>query len=377
MDGGLVIHETEPAMSVVKRGNSPYWYVQFQFNGQTFIRSTRTADKRAAERLEADWRAKVHSEQYLGQKQRISVDEAIKLFIDSKRGTPNFRNLESFRRSVIARLPGKKSIDELTTQDLERLKQQRQAEDVSPQTIKHCLNLVRGAWKHARSLGYRTADITFPTVKIGKYMVRYLNDAEEHRLLDALNPHRSGRGLKLLKERDEEMQRNLQDAHDLVVLLLDTGARYSEIANIEWSRIDLDRREIRLWRPKVQNEAVLCMSDRAFEVLARRSRVATSNWVFANRNGGPRGYASQSIRKAIRNAGLEGVRIHTLRHTHATRLVQNGLSIYEVREILGHSDIKTTMRYAHLENRHVTAKARDVINRLNAGTSGGNEESSR
>jgi site-specific recombinase XerD len=41
------------------------------------------------------------------------------------------------------------------------------------------------------------------------------------------------------------------------------------------------------------------------------------------------------------------------------------MSVYEVREILGHSDLKTTMRYAHLEQRQVTAKARDMINRLN------------
>jgi site-specific recombinase XerD len=43
------------------------------------------------------------------------------------------------------------------------------------------------------------------------------------------------------------------------------------------------------------------------------------------------------------------------------------MSIYEVREILGHADIKTTMRYAHLEQRHVSAKARDIINSLSAG----------
>ena len=57
--------------------------------------------------------------------------------------------------------------------------------------------------------------------------------------------------------------------------------------------------------------------------------------------------------------------IHTFRHTHASRLVQNGMWVYEVKEILGHADIKTTLRYAHLEQRQVTSKARDVINRLN------------
>lgn len=70
-------------------------------------------------------------------------------------------------------------------------------------------------------------------------------------------------------------------------------------------------------------------------------------------------------KSALRKAGLSDCRIHTLRHTHASRLIQNGMSVYEVREVLGHTDIKTTMRYAHLESRQVTSKARDVINRLN------------
>ena len=157
----------------------------------------------------------------------------------------------------------------------------------------------------------------------------------------------------------------MQDSHDLVVLLLDTGARYSEIANIEWSRINLDERTINLWRPKVQNEAVLYMTDRCFEVLSRRAMDHEGMHVFLNRQGGPRGYVSQSIRKALRNAGLHDCRIHTLRHTHASRLIQNGMSVYEVREVLGHTDIKTTMRYAHLETRQVTSRARDVINQLN------------
>ena len=56
---------------------------------------------------------------------------------------------------------------------------------------------------------------------------------------------------------------------------------------------------------------------------------------------------------------------HTLRHPHASRLVQLGMSIYEVQKILGHADIRTTMRYAHLEEAAVNGKARDLINGLN------------
>jgi site-specific recombinase XerD len=70
------------------------------------------------------------------------------------------------------------------------------------------------------------------------------------------------------------------------------------------------------------------------------------------------------FRRAFDRAGLTDCTAHTLRHTHATRLIQNGLNLYEVKEILGHSDIKTTMRYAHLEQTQVSKKAVDVINNL-------------
>ena len=156
------------------------------------------------------------------------------------------------------------------------------------------------------------------------------------------------------------------DAYDLVVLLLDTGARYSEIAGLEWRQVDLKERTLHLWRPKVQNESVLYLTDRAHETLARRETSRNdAQHVFLNKKGGKRGYASQAIRKAITRVGLDGVTIHTLRHTHATRLLQNGLSIYEVKEVLGHTDVKTTMRYAHLEQQAVLARARDVIDSLN------------
>ena len=219
-------------------------------------------------------------------------------------------------------------------------------------------------------MGYQTNDLEFPEIKLPKTPLRYLSEDEEKRFLANLDPKREGTGLRPYPERDAETKRCLQDAYDLVILLLDTGARYSEIANIEWSRINLEDRSINLWRPKVQNETVLYMTDRVYDVLARRVQFRTSPYVFQNRKGGPRGYVAQSIRKALRKAGLRDCRIHTLRHTHASRLIQNGMSVYEVREVLGHTDIKTTMRYAHLETKQVTSKARDVINRLNQKSSG-------
>jgi integrase len=164
------------------------------------------------------------------------------------------------------------------------------------------------------------------------------------------------------------LKRQQQDAYDLVVLLLDTGARHTEIANLEWRQVDMEDQAIRLWRPKVENECILYTTERAFRVLSRRQSDTSGQYVFTNTAGKKRGYASDAIRKAFRRAGLPDCSINTLRHTHATRLIQNGMSIYEVKAILGHADIKTTMRYAHLEQRDVSSRARDVINKLNKKT---------
>lgn len=352
-------------MGVMKRGNSKNWYIQFQMNGKTYIRSSRSTNKKVAEQMETDWKSKLHAQQFLGQKDRITVRSAIDQFCDSKKGTPTYQGLLSTAKVVSRLLPTHKGVDELSAHDLERFKRDRMEAGVSPQTIKHGFNLIRGAWKYARKLGYRVNDLEFPQIKIPKNPLRYLSDDEEQRFLACLDPMREGSGLRPYAERDDEMKRTLQDAYDLVILLLDTGARYSEIANIEWSRINLTERTIRLWRPKVQNEGILFMTDRVHDVLNRRSEMRTCTYIFRNRKGGPRGYVSQSIRKAMRKAGLKDCHIHTLRHTHASRLIQNGMTVYEVREVLGHTDIKTTMRYAHLETRQVTSKARDVINRLN------------
>jgi site-specific recombinase XerD len=106
------------------------------------------------------------------------------------------------------------------------------------------------------------------------------------------------------------------------------------------------------------------MTRRVREVLTRRYQEREGDFVFTNNNGDKRGYATQSIRKAMKRVGLHDVRIHTLRHTLATRLIQNGMTVYEVKAILGHSDIRTTMRYAHLEQRQVATKARDILEGL-------------
>jgi integrase len=150
--------------------------------------------------------------------------------------------------------------------------------------------------------------------------------------------------------------------------LLDTGARYGEIAGITWDRINIEENTINLWRPKVKNESIICMTSRVHEVLLRRSKGKLTEYVFTNEKGdGPRNHATSGIKKAMKRAGIKGFTIRDFRHTCASRLIQNGLSLYEVACILGHKDVQTTQRYAHLESRDVSQRARDIMEALNSG----------
>jgi integrase len=318
--------------------------------------------------MEAQLRTQTHARIFLGHKPSLSLGEALNRFASSKAGTPNHRNVEGHLRAILKVIPAPTLLERLSSDQIEAYCQARRDAGIGSQALKHGLNVLKGAVNLARRQGYLAAEIAFPAVKLSAGRLRYLSPEEETVLLRELAPDRQLNGLSNRKPRTPEMVAALQDLYDLVVILLDTGARCGEIRSLEWRQIDLEQRAIRLWRPKVRNESIIFMTGRVFDILSRRHDCANAKYVFTNKEGGPRNHPRNSWRKAFDRAGLHDCTIHTLRHTHATRLIQNGLSVYEVQTVLGHTDPKTTMRYAHLEQTKVTAKARDVIDRLNQPT---------
>lgn len=352
-------------MPLVKRNNSKYWYVQFQIDHQTVVKSTKTTDKKAAQQIEARMRSEFHAGRMLGIKKSISFGETIDRFIETKEGRPNYKNLCSHRKFLFKHFRTGDPLRILDSEKLAKLSMAMTKQGYSPQTIKHRMNLIMGSIRMARRDGYETLDVFPPVIKLPTGKNRFLSKEEERRLLNELDPNRQPSEFWNATAQSIDRRRTHQDNYDLVVLLLDTGARYSEIANIAWEQIDLTEKTIQLWRSKVSNESTLFMSDRVAVVLDRRKLGQSSPFVFSNKKGGPRGYQSPALRRAMNRANLQDCTIHTFRHTHASRLIQLGMSIYEVQKILGHSDIRTTMRYAHLEETEVTGRARDLINALN------------
>lgn len=377
-------------MALHKRINSSNWYYQFQSRGKKYVGSTGTSNKTKALQVEREFRNKIHSENFLGESETITLQNALKIYLDARKTLAYHSGMEAIARKLSGHklnpktkekipcygLPADIQLHELQTKDIERLVQKRKAEGDKPATMKHEVGLIRSTIKEMIKLGYKAnREIVYPVFKTTNRL-RYLDSTEEEALLNELDSETVRYGLKPLESRTIELQRNLQDNYDLVVFLLDTGSRYSEAANIPWSAINLDEGTLNLYRSKVNNTDRLYMTERLRNVLRRRlaDRRPDGRYVFENKAGDERGYCTQAIKKAIDRAGLNApemvkekggkVTMHTLRHSYASKLVKNGVSLFEVSVLLGHSDPKMTQRYAHLAPNDASKKAVGIINAM-------------
>jgi len=352
-------------MSVFKRNGVGNYYIQFNYNGKTYCRSSKTTNKRTAERIEREWKDEIHRTEELGERPRIKLCDAFTKYLDQKLGTKGHQYAKTNVNTVNERFNTDMYVDEIRSWHLANFKSSREKEGTAAQTIKHNFQIIRSTVAWAKDHGYLVKEIDYPKIKLPKHRLRYLSNEEESRLLTELDPKHKRHYRPDYEKRPVEEHRKYQDNYDLVVILLDTGARYSEIANLKWSAIDIENSSINLWRPKVRNESIVYMTSRVKEIFTRRFETKVSNeHVFTNNKGQPRGYAPKGIRASIKRAGIENFKIHDLRHTCASRLVQAGLSLYEVANILGHTDISTTQRYAHLERTDISVKARNVLESL-------------
>jgi integrase len=131
---------------------------------------------------------------------------------------------------------------------------------------------------------------------------------------------------------------------DVVRFALNTGMRRGEILNLKWDQVDLRTGYIIVTKTKSGKQRNIPINDTASHVLERQPR--NGAYVF-HRDGKPAKSVRHTFEQAVKKAAIGHCRFHDLRHTFATKLVLAGVSLPVVKELLGHSTITTTMRYAH------------------------------
>jgi integrase len=133
-----------------------------------------------------------------------------------------------------------------------------------------------------------------------------------------------------------------------VTFAINTGLRLGETLSLTWEEVDIEHRFITKRVQKTQRVLEMPLNEKAFAVVRAWQGMRKCDFVFYNpETGGQWKDLWLGLKKACRRAALEGITWHTFRHTFASRLTRAGADIVTVKELLGHSSVTVTMRYAH------------------------------
>lgn len=156
----------------------------------------------------------------------------------------------------------------------------------------------------------------------------------------------------------------------IIRLLAFTGARKSEIASLRWSEVDAERGYLRLGDSKT-GAKVIPIGAPALEVLASVPHVEAKEYVFPASRGTGHFQGVEKVWRIVRKAaGFGSLRLHDLRHSFASVGLARGDALSVIGAILGHADVKTTSRYAHLADDPVRRATDDISRTVKAAFSG-------
>jgi len=135
---------------------------------------------------------------------------------------------------------------------------------------------------------------------------------------------------------------------DMIVFATNTGLRCGDIFDLKWEEVDLEEQRLNIIMQKSRKPLGVPLNDSAIGILDGWHGMRKGPYVFYNQMTGDRFRDLKTgLKLACKEAGLAGVTWHVFRHTFASRLIRNGTDIVTVKELLGHSTIVVTMRYAH------------------------------
>ena len=154
---------------------------------------------------------------------------------------------------------------------------------------------------------------------------------------------------------------------DVFLFAVMTGLRRGEILNLRWTDVSLNLKLLQVessvsFHVKAGKRRTIPLSEQAIQLLQKQGVTAKSEYVFEHRGWRIKGiYVTHKFKHFVRVAGLdEGLHFYSCRHTAATWLVQNRVSLHEVQKLLGHSDISTTQIYSHF----VSSELHDAANKI-------------
>lgn len=257
-------------------------------------------------------------------------------------------------------------LDAITGRDLEQIRTAWMQAGNKASTVNRKMGSISGVF--SRAVEWEYID-THPLAKLkqlkvdSKGVIRYLAADETKRLRDALDARQD----EMRTEREsantwrtdrhrEPMPSLLElpftdHLKPMVLVSLNTGMRRGELFDLKWSAVNFDTKTITVAgaTTKTSDTRHIPMNKETIGVLeAWKKQVSKSPYAFPGQGGGRFEDVKSAWLKLLERAQIDGFRWHDMRHDFASRLVMAGVPLNTVRDLLGHADIKMTLRYAHL-----------------------------
>jgi integrase len=246
--------------------------------------------------------------------------------------------------NLFIRLWGDKRLSQITPQIISEWAAQRLEEGCVNDTVRRDLTVLGQMYKTAVLWRQATANPVAGVRKprAGAHRVRWLTAEEEARLLKACNPF----------------------VRPVVIAALQTGFRRGELLGLCWGDVDFSRgiMRVRAELAKSHEGREVPINSQLRQVLEQGQPLGHTpeTPVFTSRYRRSWRDINWSFKDAVTKAGITDFRFHDLRHTFASRLVMAGVHLIVVKELMGHTDISMTMRYAHLSSDY-KQKAVDLL----------------
>ena len=330
-------------MGAIKRKNGN-WYVDFWHNGKRYREVSPVNGCAGAKEYEALRRQELVNKKP-GTEAIAKIDSIptfkdfskkwFELYVETNNKYSETLNKASVLRAHLNPFFGEKQLDKICSLDIENFKAEKKRKGLSHKTINNHLIVLSKCLKTAREWEVIINVPKMKLLKVPPQKFDHLSKEECQLLLD----HCDG----ILKE--------------MLLFGIKTGLRFGELIALEWKDVNFQNRSIavqrsfsrgRLGSPKSNKTRYIPLLNDVLQMLKVRAK--KTGFVFSKGDNKPINQTPclRWLHKACKRAGLRQLGWKDVRHSFASLLAEKSVSIIFIKELLGHADVKTTMRYAHL-----------------------------
>jgi integrase len=332
-------------MSVYKRNNK-YW-VAFRYNRQRYRKASPDNTYAGAKAFEALLRQRLSKGEFIDTKKEKKInissfqdfaDKWMKTYVITNNKPSEQNQKNCMINKHLKPYFGRFMLDKISSLQIEEFKAKKQAIGLSNKSINNLLGILGKCLRTAQEWEIIDKIPKMKPLKVAPKDPVYLNENDYNKLL--------------------EQAKNLGLFYEMLLFTLRTGVRIGELLALEWPDINFNDRIVTIKRnivnghlcsPENNKYRRIYLAQDIYDILVIKKK--NQGVVFPDVNGS---YQSRSscrhrLERLCAKANVKKIGWHGLRHSFASQLATNGISLKTIQELLGHSDLKMVQRYAHLE----------------------------